>query len=135
MALAATSRRFRYALCGILQAVSAETLSRAARMTGPAGPSLRTRLPGPVRNPQVVPGRIEDPEVLHAPRPVLQILRQRPSRRRHPVALSNDVVNFEHQLHPRGGPPDSSVSANGASLVLHAAVYHRWWTWARMRWS
>ena len=63
-------------------------------------PSLRTRLPGLVRNPQVVPGRIEDPEVLHAPRPVLEILRQRPSRRRHPVALSNDVVNFEHQLHP-----------------------------------
>src|ERR1700733_9107254 len=99
MALAAPSRRFRYALYGISQAVSAETLSCAARMTGPADRSLRTRLPGPVRNPQVVPGRVEDPEVLHAPRPVLEILRQRPSRRRHPIALSNDVVNFEHHLH------------------------------------
>src|ERR1700689_557774 len=77
-----------------------KTHCHAAKMTGPAGPSVRTRLPGPVRNPQVVPGRIEDPEVLHAPRPVLEIIRQRPSRRRHPVALSNDVVNFEHQLHP-----------------------------------
>jgi hypothetical protein len=79
--------------------------SHAAKMTGPAGPSLRTRLPGPVRNPQVVPGRIEDPEVLQAPRPVLEILRHRPSRRHHPVALSNDVINFEHQLHPGGRQP------------------------------
>ena len=61
---------------------------------------MRTRLAGPVRNPQVVPGRIEDPEVLQAPQPVLEILRERPSRRRHTVALSNDVINFEHQLYP-----------------------------------
>ena len=97
---------------------SAGTRASAAKMTGQAGPSMRTRLAGPVRNPQVVPGRVEDPEVLQAPRPVLEILRERPSRRRHTVALSNDVINFEHQLHPgrrqprgtdiRNYPPDGS---------------------------
>ena len=65
----------------------------------------RARLPGPVRDPQVVPGRVEDPEIPQAPRAVTEILGDRPSRRCDLVALGHDIVDFEHQLHPGGRQP------------------------------
>lgn len=76
------------------------TPTHAAKMIIRLIRALRARLPGSVGDPQVVPGWIKDPEVLQAPRTVLKVLRQWPSRRRHPIALSSDVINLEHQLHP-----------------------------------
>ena len=35
----------------------------------------------------------------------MQILRERPSRRDNPIALSKDIVNLEHQLDPGGRHP------------------------------
>jgi hypothetical protein len=62
--------------------------------------SPRASSPGPLRDPQVVSGRVEDLEVLQAPRAVPEVLRERPSRRDNPIALSNDIVDLEHPLYP-----------------------------------
>lgn len=97
--------------------------------------ALRVRLPGSAGDSQVVPGWIEDPEVLQAPRTVLEVLRQRPSRRRHLIALSSDVIDFKHQLHPsrrhpRGtgiwnhppGGPDTHAAPLQRNILIRLAA-------------
>lgn len=64
-----------------------------------AVPLLRAPSSGPVGDPQVVPDRIEDPEVGQPSWPVLEVLRERPSRRDNPVALGTDTAGLEHQFY------------------------------------
>jgi hypothetical protein len=67
-------------------------------------------LPGPVRDPQVISGRVENPEIPQAPRAVTEILDDRPSRRCDLVALGRDIVDFEYQFHPgRRQPRDAGI--------------------------
>ncbi len=94
----------------------------------------------PVCDPEVVTGGIENPEVLQAPRTVLEILAERPSGRYHPVAFTGDIVNFKYQFRscrrqPRhmdaackcpSGRPDADTAAHQryirariAALILH----------------
>ena len=63
-------------------------------------PFRGARLPGPVRDPEEVPSRIQDPEIRQAPRAVLEILPERPPRRDNPIALTGHIVDLENQLYP-----------------------------------
>ncbi len=67
-------------------------------ITKDAGPWADEESPSfcPVRDPQVVTGGIEDPEVCQSPGTVLKILAEGPSRRYDVVAFTGDIVHFKH---------------------------------------
>jgi hypothetical protein len=60
---------------------------------------------GSAGDPEVVPARIEDPEVRQAPWAVLEIVFERPSCRSDPIALAGDIVHFKNQIHSRRRSP------------------------------
>jgi len=89
-----------------------------------------TLLPGPASGPQVIPGRIGNPEVRQAPRAILEIPLKRPPSRDSQIAFTGDIVHLGYELRTCGRQPRRKGIRDGLARCPALTAPHRIDTYA-----